>query len=98
MRGMNSGGRHRADLLAAPNANTWSPRELADKGLKDALMLVWDVRDLDPNVVWGRLYRWMREHPERAAMVTVALAALVDPGVKAGEALAWTNDLAREAA
>ena len=70
---------------------------LAEQGVRDALALVGDVRDVDPRAVWGRLTRWSRVDPARLVMVCVALAALVDEEVEPRQALAWTDGL-RDAA
>jgi hypothetical protein len=87
-----------AELAAVPDTSSWNRGQVAATGVQDAIQLVTDVRDVDPRAVWGRLTRWARVNPARLVMVTVALAALVDPEVEPRVALAWTDGLEREAA
>ena len=90
--------RYQLELEFCPALPRQERGVLAEQGVRDALALVGDVRDVDPRAVWGRLTRWSRVDPARLVMVTVALAALVDPDVEPRAALAWTDGLEREAA
>lgn len=89
---------YRAEMAACPDLTGHSRGELAEQGVRDALSLVGDVRDIDPQAVWGRLAGWAVRDVVRLVAATVALAALVDPEVNPKQALAWTNGLARTAA
>lgn len=90
--------RYQLDLENCPALPRNQRGVLAEQGVRDAMALVGDVREVDPRAVWGRLTRWSRVDPARLVMLVVALAALVDPEVEPGTALAWTEGLAKEAA
>lgn len=49
---------------------------LADRSMRDARRLRGDVRDIDPDQIWGRIAQWHRNDPERLFAVVVALAVL----------------------
>jgi hypothetical protein len=90
--------RYQLDLKSCPDLPRTQRGVLAEQGVRDALTLVGDVREVDPRAVWGRLTRWSRVDPARLVMLVVALAALVDPEVEPRTALAWTDGLAKGAA
>ena len=69
------------------------PAGAAELARRDAMDLITDIRDLDPREVWGRLERWTRDDPARLHAATVVLAAMCNPDLPVGRALAWTDQL-----
>lgn len=63
------------ERAACPILET-DPDVLADRSVKDARRLVGDVRDIDPDEIWGRIAQWHRSDPERLFAIVVALAVL----------------------
>jgi hypothetical protein len=51
----------------------------AQRASADATDFVFDVREEEPRVVWGRVARFVEDHPQRAMAALVHLAAMVDP-------------------
>ena len=50
---------------------------LARQGIRDAERIAHDVREIDPTEVWGRVYRWIQDDPERLAMAFITAALYV---------------------
>ena len=65
--------------------------EVIAQARRDALQLVADVRDLDPERVWGRLGYWLATDPERLAACCWWLAVLLDPDEPVNRRLAWVT-------
>jgi hypothetical protein len=77
------------ERAACPNLEA-DPDALADRSFKDARRLRGDVRDIDPDQIWGRIAQWHRSDPERLFAVVVALAVLDNNQ----ELPAWVTSLA----
>lgn len=74
-------------------------RQRAYQADVDAVRLAADVRELDPNEIWGRLNRWGKENPERLIAAAVSLAAMVDQEVHTvGQPPEWCRAIGGTAA
>lgn len=64
---------------ACPHITPQQAQTLASRGADDALDLITDIHDIDPQEIWGRLVLWGRHDPPRLVAAVVALAAMHNP-------------------
>src|SRR5437588_12170065 len=65
---------------ACPTLTPQQRHHIADRAVADAMELADDIRQLDPQEVWGRLHLMAGEDPTRlAGLVFAAAAMLPDP-------------------
>src|SRR5690348_3854463 len=86
------------DLRHCPTL-TGTARDRARQADRDALRIADDVRQLDPNQVWGAINRLGKEDPERLLATVISLAAMVDPAAYTdGAPPTWTEHIGDTAA
>lgn len=78
--------------MASRNAES-RHEEVTDRALQDAVELASDVRELDPELIWGRLATWSQRDPVRLCAAVVALAAMVQIDEPVSRLLAWVDHL-----
>lgn len=68
---------------------TGNAKQRAQRAHKDATDFVLAIREEEPRVVWGRIARWIDDHPQRLIATLAHLAAMVDPDQ---EIATWTRE------
>ncbi|MEA5367757.1 LuxR C-terminal-related transcriptional regulator [Amycolatopsis sp., V23-08] len=87
------------DIAHCPTGLRNSPAWRAQQADRDARRLIADVREYDPQLVWGRLNRLGKEDPQRLMSMLVELAAKADLAILDEDgAPDWTRPIGGTAA